>query len=95
MITEKQDLQSKLYVIEEAVSKLETNIAEYEKTVQEKDSAAKRMVAEIEAKSEALQEKDVTISAMSEQLTKARDHLTINKQVSTCITIKVSVTMLF
>jgi serine/threonine protein kinase len=81
LITEKNDLQSKLYALEAAVSKLETNIAEYESTIQAKDTSAKRMGTEIDAKSKALAEKDATISAMSEQLSKSREYLTLNKQV--------------
>ena len=86
LTTEKHDLQSKLYMLEEVVSKLETNTAEYERAIQTKETSAKRMDAEIKAKSRALEEKDATLSAMSEQLTKAREFLTLNKQVSTSMT---------
>ena len=87
LTTEKHDLQSKLYMLEEAVSRLETNTAEYERAIQAKETSAKRMDAEIEAKSRALEEKAATISAMSEQLTKAREFLALNKQVSTSMTV--------
>ena len=83
LTTEKDDLQSKLHVLEETVSKLETNISEYESKIQTKETSAKRMGAEIEAKSRALDKKNATISAMSEQLINAREYLTLNKQVST------------
>ena len=45
-------------------------------------ASAKRKDSELEAKSRALEEKDATISAMSEQPTKARRYLTTKKQVS-------------
>ena len=83
LATEKDELQSKLYVLEETVSKLETNIIEHENKIQMKETSAKRMVTEIEVKSRALDETNATISAMSKQLTNAREYLTLNKQVST------------
>ena len=83
LTTEKHDLQSKLYELEAAVSKLETNIAEYKSTIWTKETSAKRMGAEIDAKSKALAEKAATISAMSEQVSKTREYLTLNKQVRT------------
>ena len=85
LITEKHDLQSKLYALEEAAFKLETSIAEYESTIQAQEASAKRMGTEIETKSTALGEKDAIISAMSEQLSKIREYLTLNKQVRALI----------
>ena len=46
-----------------------------------KDASAKRDNSELKAKSRALEEKDTTISAMSEQLTKATEYLASKKQV--------------
>ena len=42
----------------------------------------KRKDSELEAKSRALEEKDATISAMSEQITKTREYLASKQQVS-------------
>ena len=47
-----------------------------------KDSFILRKGSELEAKSRALEEKDATILAMSEQLTRAREYLTTEQQVS-------------
>ena len=47
-----------------------------------KDASAKRKDSEIEANRRALQEKDATILAMSEQLTKTREFLATKQQVS-------------
>ena len=47
-----------------------------------KDASAKEKDSELEAKSRALEEKDVIISAMSEQLTKTIECLITKKQVS-------------
>ena len=46
-------------------------------------SSIKRKDSELQAKSGALEEKDTTISAMSEQLTNVREYLATEKQVST------------
>ena len=40
-----------------------------------KDASVRRKDTELEAKSRALEEKDATISAMSEQITKTREHM--------------------
>ena len=82
LTTDKHNLQSKYYVLEGAISKLETKVAEYESSIQMKDASAKRKDSEIEAKSRALKEKDATISAMSEQLSKTREFLATKRQVS-------------
>ena len=82
LTTDKHNLQSKYYVPEGAISKLETKVAEYESSIQMKDASAKRKDSEIEAKSRALKEKDATIPAMSEQLSKTRELLATKRQVS-------------
>ena len=46
-------------------------------------SSIKGKDSELQAKSRALEEKDTTISAMSEQLTNVREYLATEKQVST------------
>ena len=52
-----------------------------------KNASSKRKDSELEAKSRALEEKDATISAMSEQLTRARKYMYLGtkQQVSTHI----------
>ena len=88
LIADSQDLQSDLSVLrsevttlQDANSKLLSDIAAKDTTIQLKDASVKRNDSELEAKSRALEEKDATISAMSERLTKARDYLTTKKQV--------------
>ena len=44
-----------------------------------KEAVVRRMDSELEAKSRALGEKDATISAMDEQITKAREYLATTK----------------
>ena len=51
--------------------------------IQIEAASAKRKDSELEAKSRALEEKDATISVLSEQLYKAREYLATKQQVST------------
>ena len=90
LIADSQDLQSDLSALrsevttlQDANSKLLSDITGIGKdtTIQLKNASVKRNDSELEAKSRALEEKDATISVMSEQLTKARDYLTTKKQV--------------
>ena len=92
LIADSQDLQSDLSVLrsevttlQDANSKLLSDIAGKDTTIQLKDASVKRNDSELEAKSKALEEKDVIISAMSEQLIKARAYLMIKKQVEILI----------
>ena len=55
---------------------------EKENTIKINAASTKRKDSELQAKSRALEEKDATISAMSEQLTKTREYLATEKQVS-------------
>ena len=67
--------QSNTIFLQGAISNLQYDVKKKDATITRKDS-------EIEAKSRALREKDVTISAISEQLNKARDCLIATKQAS-------------
>ena len=53
----------------------------YESDIAIRDGAIKRSQTELKARARVLQEKDSIISGMSEQLTKAREHLATKKQV--------------
>ena len=64
-----------------AITKLEADISARDSTIQMKDTSIKRKDSEIKASTRALEEKDATISAMSEQLTKARGYLATKQQV--------------
>ena len=77
--------RSELTNLQDINSKLQSDIVGKDTTIQMKDASIKRKDSEVKAKSRALQEKDVTISAMSEQLTKAREYMATNKQVSIII----------
>ena len=89
LIVENLDLQAGLSTarsenidFQHAVTKLEADISARDGTIQMKDASIKRKDSEVKASSRALEEKDATISALSEQLTKAREHLTSKQQVS-------------
>ena len=62
------------------VSKLQSDITDKDTAIQMKEAVIRRKDSELEAKSRALGEKDATISAMSEQITKTRDYLATTKQ---------------
>ena len=79
LMTDLSKVQSDLTILN---SRLQSKVAERDATIQMKDASAKRKDSEIEAKTRALEEKDATISAMSKQLTKARECLTTKKLVS-------------
>ena len=90
LIAKIQDLQSNLLKSRSEItssrdtnSKLQSDIIAMNATIQLKDAVAKRKDSEIEAKARALEENDATISAMSKQLTKAREYLTTTQQVNT------------
>lgn len=53
----------------------------YEADIAIRDGAIRRSQTELKARARVLQEKDSIISGMSEQLTKAREHLATRKQV--------------
>ena len=64
------------------VSELQAEIVEMDNVIKMNDASTKRKDFELDAKSRALEEKDATISAMSKQLTKTREYLATEKQVS-------------
>ena len=84
--SELSKLRSEVTTLQDTNSKLQTDIAGKDTTIQMNDATAKRKDSEIEAKIRALGEKDATISAMSEQLTKTREFLATKQQVSTYTT---------
>ena len=65
------------------ISELEADVVEKDNAIEINATSIKRKDYELQAKSRALKEKDTTISAMTEQLTKAREYLATEKQVST------------
>ena len=73
--TENHNLQTNVNALQHANSTLEA-------TISRKDAAIKRNESELEVKTRVLQEKDATISGMSEQLTRAREYLATKQQVS-------------
>ena len=90
LVIENLDLQAGLSTersenigFQHAITKLEADVSARDSTIQMKDASIKRKNSEIKASTRALEEKDATISAMSEQLTKARGYLATMQQVST------------
>jgi hypothetical protein len=82
LIVDNQNLQSENTNLLCTISGLQADTAEKDGIIKMKDTAANRMDSELEAKSRALGEKDATISAMSEQITKTREYLATKQQVS-------------
>ena len=82
----RSELKSEVTTLQDTNSKLQTDIARRDTTIQMKDAIAERKDSEIEAKIRALEEKDAMISAMSEQLTKTREFLATKQQVTTYTT---------
>ncbi len=76
-------LRSKKTALQYTVSELQANVVEKDNVIEINAASIKRKDSELQAKCRALKEKDATISAMSEQLTKTRDYLATEKQVST------------
>ena len=68
-------LQSKIIILQGTISNLQSDI-------KGKDASIIRRDSEIEAKARVLEEKDATISAIGEQLNKARECLIANQQAS-------------
>ena len=79
-----QKLSSEKNTLRCTILELQADIIDRDSVIQMKDASTKRKDSELEATSRALEEKDATISAMSEQLTKtrAREYLTTKQQVS-------------
>ena len=89
LMADVRDLQSELLESRSAIttlqdtnSRLQSDITEKNTTIQINYASSKRKDSELEAMSRALEEKDATIAAMNEQLTKTREYLTTKQQVS-------------
>ena len=89
LMVDVQDLQCKLSksrseitTLQDTNSRLQSDITEKDTTIQINYASAQGKNSEIEAKSRALEEKDATILAMNEQLTKTREFLAAKQQVS-------------
>ena len=89
LMSDIQDLQSDLskvrsenITLQNTILELQADIVEKGSIIQMKEASAKRKDSEIAANSKALQVKDTTISAMSNQLTKVREYLATKQQVS-------------
>ena len=96
LLTNEREVSKRLVVenhhLQSEISKLESKINSVQGTSSTLNGAdialassrtIERKDSEIEAKTRALQEKDVIISGMSEQLTRAREYLASKQQVST------------
>ena len=88
-VTQLAEETAQLVKEREVIMKLKADLSKSKLEVEElaagtaiKDNNILRMTSELEAKSRALGEKDATISAMNEQLTKARECLGMKQQVS-------------
>ena len=77
-----RDLQSELTTLQDTNSRLQSDITEKDTAIQINYASSKRKDSELEAMSRVLEEKDATIAAMNEQLTKTREYLTTKQQVS-------------
>ena len=68
--------------LQDTNSRLQSDITEKDTAIQINYASSKRKDSQLEAMSRALEEKDATIAAMNEQLTKTREYLTTKQQVS-------------
>ena len=89
---EREQFETQLAKEKSEVSKLRTDINSLQHInlalkadISRKDAAIKRKESELEVKTRVLQEKDVTISGMSEQLTRTREYLATKQQVIKCL----------
>ena len=89
LMADVRDLQSELLesrseiiTLQDTNSRLQSDITEKDTTIQINYASSKRKDSQLEAMSRALEEKDATIAAMNEQLTKTREYLTTKQQVS-------------
>ena len=74
--------RSEIITLQDTNSRLQSDITEKNTTIQINYASSKRKDSQLEAMSRALEEKDATIAAMNEQLTKTREYLTTKQQVS-------------
>lgn len=70
--------------LESQIRDLKAEITYYEEVMKAKDDTLSTKIAEIEAKTNALIQKDASISALHEELRKAREYLAAKKQVIVC-----------
>ena len=89
LMADVRDLQSELLesrseitTLQDTNSRLQSDITEKDTAIQINYASSKRKDSELEAMSRALEEKDATIAAMNEQLTRTREYLTTKQQVS-------------
>ena len=89
LMADVRDLQSELFesrseitTLQDTNSRLQSDITEKDTTIQINYASSKRKDSQLESLSRALEEKDATIAAMNEQLTKTREYLTTKQQVS-------------
>ena len=86
LMADVRDLQSEsrseITTLQDTNSRLQSYITEKDMTIQINYASSKRKDSQLEAMSRALEEKDATIAAMNEQLTKTREYLTTKQQVS-------------
>ena len=79
LMADNQNLQLEKTNLQCTISELQADTAEKDGVIKMKEAFVRRQNTELEAKSRALGEKDATISAMSEQITEARDYLATTK----------------
>ena len=89
LMADVRDLQSELLesrseitTLQDTNSRLQSDITEKDTAIQINYASSKRKDSQLEAMSRALKEKDATIAATNEQLTKTREYLTTKQQVS-------------
>ena len=81
-------------LLQGTISRLQSDITDKDTAIQMKDAIIRRKDSELEAKSRGLGEKDATISAMSEQITKTKEYLATKQQVSTYMHVYLKVTII-
>ena len=75
-------MRSENTIFQHTISELHTAAVDKDSIIQTNEALVRRKDSDLEAKSRALEEKKVAISAMSEQIAKMRDYLTNKQQVS-------------
>ena len=82
LLSDLSKLRSENITLQNTILELQADIVEKGSIIQMKEASSKRRDSEIAANDKALQVKDTTISAMSDQLTKVREYLATKQQVS-------------
>ena len=83
LMDEKHQLEAELSESVVNTASLKHKISTLEAETSRKTATVERNVSELKAKTRALEEKEAIILGMSEQLTRAREHLSSKQQVST------------